>query len=269
MTKQLRAPTKKPIVLPPIFPNVGIEVVYRTALLALVKSMHKAMTVDILRVMAGGTDTDIVGDASLADVMNSAMRRMAKTWLKRFDTGAQELADWFAKTNKARTDGSMSRILKDAGFTVEFKMTPNMRNTYDAVIHEQVGLIKSIASEHLADVQTAVMQSVQQGRKLSELSRTLEDKYEVTSRRAALIARDQNNKATATLARARRADLGITHAKWRHSAAGKTPRPSHVEANGKIYEIQKGMYLDGVWTWPGHEINCRCSDQAVIPGFED
>ena len=45
------------------------------------------------------------------------------------------------------------------------------------------------------------------------------------------------------------------------------PRASHVAASGKRYDVAKGMYLDGVWTWPGHEINCRCVSKAVIPGF--
>lgn len=265
----LRAPTKKPIVLAATNANVGLEVVYRTALMRLVKAMHVTLAQKILAIYATDGDDGIGHDASLAATLARAMDRMAKEWTRKIDAGAKELADWFSKSTRERSDASLNTTLKDAGFTVEFKMTPAMRNTYDAVAKEQVTLIKSIGAEHLDDVQVMVMQSVQQGRKLSELSRGLEEKYEVSSRRAALIARDQNNKATATFNRARRTELGITHAKWRHSNAGKKPRPSHVAANGKIYEIAKGMYLDGVWTWPGVEINCRCSDQPVIPGFED
>nr|WP_277347156.1 phage minor head protein [Collimonas pratensis] len=132
---------------------------------------------------------------------------------------------------------------------------------------EQVGLIKSIASQHLTEVQGLVMRSVADGRDLGTLAKGLEDRYGITKRRAALIARDQNNKATATITRVRQDSLGITEAVWMHSHAGKHPRPSHVAANGKRYTIKEGMYLDGVWTWPGREIGCRCISKSVIPGL--
>jgi SPP1 gp7 family putative phage head morphogenesis protein len=111
------------------------------------------------------------------------------------------------------------------------------------------------------------MQSVQNGRDLGTLSKGLQKQFGVSKRRAALIARDQNNKATAVIARTRQQSLGITQAKWRHSHAGKTPRPSHVHADGEVYDIAKGMYLDGEWVWPGTAINCRCTSQPIIQGF--
>ncbi|EIS9018273.1 phage head morphogenesis protein, partial [Salmonella enterica subsp. enterica serovar Montevideo] len=55
---------------------------------------------------------------------------------------------------------------------------------------------------------------------------------------------------------------------WRHSRAGKTWRPSHVKANGKRFDLRKGMFLDGKWVLPGEEINCKCGWEAVIPGLE-
>ena len=88
-----------------------------------------------------------------------------------------------------------------------------------------------------------------------------------SERRAAFIARDQTNKAKAAIEKARWQELGITEAIWMHSHAGKEPRPSHVAANGKRLNVNKGMYLDGKWVQPGEEINCRCTSRAVIKGF--
>ena len=146
-------------------------------------------------------------------------------------------------------------------------MTDTLRDAYQAVIAEQVGLIKSIASQHLTHVQTLVMQSVQKGGDLHTLSKQLESQYGVTKRRAALIARDQNAKATAVITKVRQREIGVTTAIWKHSHAGKVPRPSHLAADGQEYDIDKGMYLDGVWTWPGMEINCGCFSRPVISGF--
>jgi uncharacterized protein with gpF-like domain len=61
--------------------------------------------------------------------------------------------------------------------------------------------------------------------------------------------------------------LGITQAIWQHSHAGKKPRPSHVKADGKTFDIEKGMYLDGKWVQPAEEYNCRCTSRAIIEGF--
>ncbi len=113
------------------------------------------------------------------------------------------------------------------------------------------------------------MRSVQTGRDLGQLRSDILARYDVTKKRAALIARDQNNKATAVMEKARRISIGITQAKWAHSRGGKEPRASHVAANGKIYDVAKGCLIDGKYIMPGEEINCRCVSHAVIPGFED
>jgi hypothetical protein len=64
--------------------------------------------------------------------------------------------------------------------------------------------------------------------------------------------------------------LGITHAIWMHSGGGKYPRPEHVRASNErlVYEIAKGAFLEGKWTWPGVEIDCKCVDRPVLPGFQ-
>jgi SPP1 gp7 family putative phage head morphogenesis protein len=116
-----------------------------------------------------------------------------------------------------------------------------------------------------------VMRSVATGRDLGTLTKGLQAQFGVTQRRAALIARDQNSKATATITKTRQQGLGITTAKWRHSSAGKVPRPEHVHFNGEIYEVAKGMWsaVDGEYIWPGTCINCRCTSSPVINGFID
>ncbi|HHN9167526.1 TPA: phage head morphogenesis protein, partial [Escherichia coli] len=49
---------------------------------------------------------------------------------------------------------------------------------------------------------------------------------------------------------------------------GKQPRPSHVKADGKEFDLDKGLYLDGEWVLPGEAINCRCTWSPVIPGID-
>ena len=167
----------------------------------------------------------MASDASPAAELQAAFGKHARRWQRRFDKAAPELARFFASAAKDCTDRELAAILKRAGITVEFKMTAAVQDAYSAVIGEQVGLIRSIASEHLAAVQGLVMRSVQQGRDLGPLAKEIEARYGLTRKRAALIARDQNNKATATLTKTRQQGLGLTRATC--TAPGpSTPGPS-------------------------------------------
>lgn len=218
--------------------------------------------------MAGDAGYESFRDGSPANAMRRAMHRMSRRWLKAFEKGSEDLSRYFVAKASGATDLQLRQILKKAGFTVEFKTTEGVNNAMQAAIGENVSLIRSIASEHLTQVEGAVMRSMQAGRDLEALSEELRARYGVTKRRAALISRDQSNKMTAVINKARQKELGITQAVWMHSHAGKHPRPSHVAANGKTYDIDKGMYLDGEWVLPGQAINCRCTSKAVIPGFD-
>lgn len=206
-------------------------------------------------------------DASPAVFMRDAMRKLARRWTQSFDSIAQKLSERFAGDTLKNADVSLYNALETAGFTVEFKMTAPMNNALQATISENVGLIRSIPEKYFTEVEGLVMRSVARGRDLSYLTDELERRYGITRRRAALIARDQNNKATSVMQAARQQSLGITEGIWRHSHAGKEPRPSHVKADGKRFDLSKGMCLEGKWVMPGEEINCRCTWSPVIPGI--
>lgn len=201
--------------------------------------------------------------------MRKEMRKLTTRWQDSFNQMAATLSQEFAERVKANTDAALVGRLKERGLpTVKFTMADEMRNAYQAIAGEQVGLIKSIASEHLSDVEGLVMRSVARGRDLETLTKDLQGRYRITKRRAVLIARDQNNKATSVLQKVRQNQLGITEGIWKHSHAGKVPRPSHLKADGEKFDLTKGMYLDGKWVMPGEEINCRCTWNPVIPGLD-
>lgn len=203
-------------------------------------------------------------------LLQRAMHKWGTTWTRRITTMSETIARDFAVKNKSATERAMKAKLAKAGFTVKFKPTEVSTSAFDAVIAENVGLIRTIPQKYLSDVQAQVWQSVMAGSDMKTLSEGLHDKYGVAWRRASLIAKDQNHKAKAAMERARRLDNGLTKAKWMHSHAGVTPRPTHVAMDGKVYGIAEGMYDSAVdkWIWPGVEINCRCTDRAVIPGFD-
>lgn len=257
---------KTPTTIAAIRANAGVEAWYRRQLDNHIREMQKSV-VYWLTANYKASGAAVAMDASPAVFMRDVMRKMAKRWMRSFDSIAQKLADRFTTDAMKNTDSSLNKAMKDAGFTVEFKMTSQMNNALQATIAENVGLIRSIPEKYFTEVEGLVMRSVARGRDLSYLTDELQKRYGITRRRAKLIARDQNNKATSVMQAARQKSLGITQGIWRHSHAGKEPRPSHVKANGKVFDLDKGMYLDGKWVMPGEEINCRCTWSAVIPGL--
>jgi SPP1 gp7 family putative phage head morphogenesis protein len=268
MMNKLVSPTGKPITLRPIRSNARIEAIYRKKLMNLVKEMNDSILY-WLSASYKEYDKQIAQDANPFKALQKTMRDLANRWLKNLKVGAEKLAEWHAKQTLNMTDVQLKDALKQAGFSVPFTMTESMQAVFDANKAEQVNLITNMSVNHLAQIETLVTQSVQTGRDLATLTEELKTRFNMTERRAKLIARDQNNKASQLITRQRQQDLGITQAIWMHSHAGKAPRQSHVKADGKPYDLDKGMFLDGKWTFPSVEINCRCFSRPVIAGFID
>ena len=266
------------LVLPPIRAAAGVEVWYRERLQGLVRDMAQSLLLH-LRAAWGRADPSIGFAADAANFerrpdrvtaeLKRALRKWGVLWTDKLERASEDIARMFASRNQRNLDVRFRKILKDAGFTVEFRPTAGAVTAYRAVIAEQVNLIKSIPQKFLTDVQTSVWDTVMRGGDMSALSASIKRNYGVTWRRAAFIARDQTNKARAIMEEARRSELGIEEAVWHHSHAGREPRPTHVDMDGKRYKIAEGMWDPAVdkYVWPGTEPNCRCSSRAIIPAF--
>lgn len=250
----------------PTRPNVGIQAAYQKRIDALVAEMTASVDYWV-KAAYRASPPEMAQDASPAMALRQAMRKLARRWQRKFDRLSQEMAEHFATAATERSDKALAASMRKAGFTVRFKATKAQNDAFQAIVGENVSLIKSIPGQYMTGVEGAVLRSVAAGRDLGALSRELQDRHRVTKDRAALIARDQNNKATAVMTRVRQDELGVTEAIWIHSHGGKKPRPSHLAFDGHKYKIAQGAYLDGVWTWPGVEINCRCVSRSIIPGF--
>lgn len=253
-------------------PAAAIRVKYEKRLAALVDEMAESLAYWLPASYRANTPATVAlaQDASASSVLQAAFDKLAARWLRRFDELAPKMADWFGEASKRYVDGAWQTDLRRAGMTVRFKMTNAMRDAFNGVVDENIGLIKSIGSQHLEGVRVALMQSVQNGRDLGYLTDQLQKRTGITQRRAARIARDQNNKATAVMVRTRALEMGITEARWVHSRGGKAPRQEHVAFSGQTFDLRTGHDFDngeGV-VWPGTAINCRCIAQPIVPGFD-
>ena len=255
------------IVLKEIRPNQGVEAAYRKQL----DAMLQRMTADLLKRLKKSyrpVAEQIGMDDDPVVVLRSVMRMWARRWISDFDKMSTDIAEMFAKRNQQNLDVAFRKRLKDAGFTVRFRPTERMVSAYRAVVAENVNLIKSVPQQFLREVESMVWVSSMKGGTLHEVSTEIRKRYGVSARRAAFIATDQNAKARATFEEARRSELGIEEATWRHSNAGKHPRPTHVAMDGQRYKIKQGMWDPAIqkYTWPGVEPRCRCTSRAILPG---
>lgn len=251
------------IILRPIRANLGVEAAYRKQLKKLLKEMRANVDSCLQQHYPRGLAQD-----GLFDGLQISLSQLLRYWAARLEVKAEELAEIFIRQSLKHTDNAFQAALRQENIpTVQFTMDNRTRAALQAAMQSNVGLIRSIGQQYLSRVEQDVWSAVSAGYDLAQLTQTLRNSYGISERRAAFIARDQTNKAKAVIEQARRQALGITEAIWMHSHAGKTPRPSHVAANGKRFDIAKGMYLDGKWVQPGEEINCRCTSRAVIKGF--
>lgn len=260
---RLTAPT--PELLPAVRPNAGIEAWYRRVLESHLHKMHRSVA---YWVVSQYDSAGLGQDALPAHQLQRELKRLTTQWETSFARLAKWLPKQFAERVQKYGDRALDTRLRVVGIRAKFTMTTPMRDAFQAVLYEQVGLIKSIPAQHLQEVQGLVMRSVSRGRDLAFLSRQLQKRYGVTKRRAELIARDQNNKATSVLQAARQRQLGIATGIWLHSHAGKHPRLSHLAANEQEFDLGTGMEIEGEYIMPGEKINCRCVWRAVIPGFK-
>lgn len=253
-------------------PSAAVGDAYRRRILALVEEMQCSVSYWVSAAYRREDDriaslAGLAADAPPSAVLQDVIRRLRRRWLRRFDEGALDFAKFFATAAHRRSDEELRKILKHAGFSVEFKISQEVRSALRAIVDENVSLIKSIPQQYLTQVEGQVMRSVLAGRDLATLSDEIEHQYGVTRRRAEFIARDQNDKATGAIQRLQYLDLGIERAIWRHSHAGKYPRPTHVANDGREYDVREGWWDPAVQAYirPGQLVSCHCFSQPILP----
>jgi hypothetical protein len=195
------------------------------------------------------------------------IRRLRRRWLARFADASQDLARYFAKAVYRRNRDELGRILRQAGMTVELRVGRHVQDVLGAIVHENVSLIRSIPEQYLTQVEGSVMRSVLAGRDQASLVADLQQQHGVVRRRAEFIALHQNNSASNMIQRVQFLDMGIERAIWRHSHAGRVPRPSHVANDGKEYDVRDGWFdpHEQKYITPGQLPNCRCFSQPILP----
>ena len=256
----------KPRIARAVWPNAGTRARYQKQMMREIGRM--AASVEYWLPAQYRKEPPVLAeDASPADEMRKRLNKLRERWQGHFDTMAKTVAESFLRNQFKGTDVAMRAALRDAGWSVEFSMTPAVRDAFRASLAENVSLIRSIPEHYFTQVEGIVMRSYAAGRDLHTMVKDLKALYPKAADRAVLIARDQSNKANATVQRARQKELGIKEFQWVHSHAGREPRPAHVAMNGKRFPVSEGAWdsAEEAYVFPGELINCRCVARSVLP----
>jgi uncharacterized protein with gpF-like domain len=255
--------------MPSAKPNRGAELALRKKLQALVAQMKKDAERDILAAYQSKV-ADIAQDEAAGEMFARHLAAQSERWQTLFDKAAKGIAAWFAESAERRSRADIQRKFKTAGFTVKLKMTPFIESKVGEKAQEAADLIKSIPKEYLRRVQAATMKNFKAGRDLAALKKEILDIGESTKNRAALIARDQMDKATQAFAIAEAQSVGATKGRWLHVPGVKSSRRTHVAFDGQEFDLDRGLYDEdaGKEVLPGQLPYCSCQFRVMLPGFQ-
>ncbi|AQT03719.1 MULTISPECIES: hypothetical protein [Acetobacter] len=149
----------------------------------------------------------------------------------------------------------------------------------EEAVREQIDALQEVPESERGFIMDQAKQSFSSGGDLGRFSWALRE-IGIERRRAAEIAHDINGRVTALINRARQIETGIYAAEWMHSGApcffpfGESKRRAarsglHEKADGKRYDVRKGLKIGSKWTHPGMEPGCKCVSRIILKGFND
>jgi Uncharacterized protein, homolog of phage Mu protein gp30 len=270
MTRRTRNPRRRAITLQPIkLPATRATDLYREAyapIIALWANALPAIMAEYERSLAAlqldsaaTLETQIQTSATQAGAFLLSVRTRIEGWAR--------LAEAWHRLRWRRT------VLSGTGVDLTTLIGPqDVRETLDAVIARNVGLVTSVSDETRRRIADAVFRGYQARTSTRDVARQLQEAVALGRKRALRIAAHQNVVLASQLNDERRRQAGITEWVWVHSSK-RHPREDHLSRDGKLYtddpskvgqEYEGKTILKAPPTRPGEEINCGCTSKARL-----
>ena len=249
--------------LRPIHANRGAIAKYRRQLEDIIQEMSDSYLYWLTATYRKNPPIAMAKDELPSSDAQDTLDKLHYQWKKRFTLIALYLAWRHINKSKNITERALKHLFKEAGITTEFKDTRVMKDTLNAIVSENVSLIESIPEQYHTRIEGIVMRGYTKGSDIDVIRQEIQDTYPMTKRRATIIADDQISKLNIAVQNIRYIDAGITEAKWVHSHIGQ-PRPDHLAADGRIYNIADGCLISGKYIQPGELVNCKCVSKAIL-----
>lgn len=182
-----------------------------------------------------------------------------------------KMVNQVSKESATNLHRSMSTL--SGGMSIKSKIfDSDVGETIKASVAQNVGLIKTIQSQYLDKVSSAVFRSIASGNGLEDLQPYFETWYGENTRKAKNVALDQTRKAYNSINADRMRHVGMNKFEWVHSGGGHKPREYHIDPypaglNGGIFDINDPPVIDpktGERGLPGHAPNCKCVMRPLL-----
>jgi len=275
--KQQRVEQRKPEILrgTKLAPNVGIEQKYYKDLEVLIIQMTRQCKREVLKFFRSDTAKEFyAADDSISSQARIITNQLTKKFSQLFADRAEGIATSMINSNDKASSSSLHQSLKElsGGLTLKTSvLTGDLKEVVKASITENVGLINSISTKYLTEMQGAVMRSITSGQGLADLVPFFERYEGITRRRAVFIATDQTRKVYGALNAGRMEKLDLDEYEWLHSAGGAEPRELHEALSGKVCSLKNPpiiQYAKGnqpqVRGKPGDLPGCKCTMRPVV-----
>ena len=140
-----------------------------------------------------------------------------------------------------------------------FIAEPELADELAAAVAENVGLIESIPEQYFDEVERIVLRGFRAGQRSEVLGDEISERFGVSRKRGAFIARDQIESLNGNLTRNRQINLGIPGYIWR-TALDERVRPTHADLEGEPFSWDDPPVTNsrGDRNHPGGDFNCRC-----------
>jgi SPP1 gp7 family putative phage head morphogenesis protein len=234
----------------PVYPRKKDERQYYQSINSIVQNIQSALTTQLA--VAGSTLS------SWLSTINDTFKTVSQDktlGMKEAQTNLKRIKDYhtqqFFKKAKAALGVDVKPLLHDLFIDQAFSLR----------LKENIALIKSIPVElhpQLVDKITEAFQKEPFNQKT--WYDILQQRFNVASSRAKLIARDQTSKAIGEFTKIRQQQIGIDKYVWSGIDDGRE-RPSHVANNNKTFEWNNPPSDTG---HPGSDFQCRCVAISVI-----
>lgn len=237
-----------------------IEARYTRQLLEYVKDLKKAAEPVLLR--DPSLRQDAVAD-EIASLIEALKARFRSVWSdSRIRSIAQDMFQRVNAQNARAFNNQWGSVLPVQAIGAPWEEGASAR-----FVRENVALIKSIDARYFDEIERIMLDATDKGLRSSEVAKQLRERFSVSQSRARLIARDQTGKLVGRLTVKRQQAAGVNKAEWSTSLDERV-RKSHRRAEGKVFDLDKGLLVDGVRVVPGEPVNCRCASVPLIPEFD-
>lgn len=271
--EQLEAGAKKrPRPIKPVKFNKQAGRSYNSDLQKLVAAVKRDIDAEIVPLIKA-LEPQYIRDATFDGWMSSilvALATLSTRWMSaQFIGAATRVAGTFIGDISASSSKRFAESVKTIGLDV-YGDSPKLSDMLSDSIADNTRLIKTIPAQYLGQVESTVIANMRAGLRPSAIVSQLSKQYDVSKKRAAVIARDQTAKAHGEINKQRQLDAGFDHFRWLDSDDSRV-RTRHRDIANTDVGHGVGVYRwdklpksdDGSAISPGSDYQCRCNAQPV------